>query len=472
AKGWYSGASPFSFLAVKFSKLPTGALIMGVMMQAFFWDCPRVDNREFKWWEYVHANVPSLAKVGFTSLWLPPIHKAANLGGPSMGYDPYDYYDLGEFDQKGGVPTWFGTRSELDQLIQTAHNFGLSVIADTVLNHNSGADAQEVNPITGQTRWTLFTPKSGKFPRNWECFHPSMYETWDEMAFGDMSDLAHRNPHVYAELLKLMRWLIEEVGFDGFRYDFVKGYGANTITAIQEYRYMRDGKPVVPYGVAEFWDSARAIEIWVTLANFSNSNPVDAFDFPLREMLKALCDQYGFSLNNLTTWETVLQKQPQTTVTFVENHDLRDEGRPIVNDKLLAYSYILTHEGYPCVFWHDYYNLDLALDGTPNGIAALVDAHEKYAGGATNVLYVDDNLYIMQRTGYGENPGLVYVLNNRGDSWNGRLVTTQWTNASFQPVAWWSKADMSRPINQSTDRDGRAQFYAPPRGYAVYAIKG
>jgi alpha-amylase len=176
-------------------------------------------------------------------------------------------------------------------------------------------------------------------------------------------------------------------------------------------------------------------------------------------------------LRNLTTWETILQKQPQSTVTFVENHDLRDEGRPIVNDKLLAYSYILTHEGYPCVFWHDYYNYNLGLEGSPNGIAALVDAHEKYAGGATNILHVDDNLYIMQRTGYGDDRGLVYVLNNRGDSWNGRLVTTQWANATFQPVAWWSKTDMFRPINQSTDRDGRAQFYAPPRGYAVYAIR-
>ncbi len=121
-----------------------------------------------------------------------------------------------------------------------------------------------------------------------------MYETWDEMAFGDMPDLSHRNPYVYTELLKLARWLIEEVGFDGFRYDFVKGYGANTITAIQEYRYQRDGKLFQPYGVAEFWDNARAIENWVDLANFSNSNPVDAFDFPMREMLKALCDQYGF----------------------------------------------------------------------------------------------------------------------------------------------------------------------------------
>jgi alpha-amylase len=269
----------------------------------------------------------------------------------------------------------------------------------------------------------------------------------------------------------MAQWLIEGVGFDGFRYDFVKGYGADTITAIQEYRYMRDGKPFVPYGVAEFWDNARAIENWVDLANFSNTNPVDAFDFPLREMLKALCDQYGFSLRALTTWETVLQQQPQSVVTFVENHDLRDEGRPIINDKLLAYSYILTHEGYPCVFWYDYFNLNLALADTSNGIAALVTAHEKYAGGGTEVLYVDDNLYIMQRTGYADKPGLIYVLNNHGDNWNGRMVTTKFHNASFQPVAWWSKTDMARPINQPTDRDGRAQFYAPPRGYAVYAMK-
>ena len=87
-----------------------------------------------------------------------------------------------------------------------------------------------------------------------------MYESWDEMTFGDMPDLSHRNPYVYAELLKLARWLIEEVGFDGFRYDFVKGYGANTIAAFQEYRYMRNGELIVPYGVAEFWDTARTID--------------------------------------------------------------------------------------------------------------------------------------------------------------------------------------------------------------------
>jgi alpha-amylase len=299
-----------------------------------------------------------------------------------------------------------------------------------------------------------------------------MYESWDEMTFGDMPDLSHRNPYVYAEILKFTRWLIEEVGFDGFRYDFVKGYGANTITAIQEYHYMRNGKPFVPYGVAEFWDSATNTLNWVNNANFSNSNPVDAFDFPLRELLKGLCDQYGFGLRSLANSDSILKFQPQSVVTFVENHDLRDEGRPIINDKLLAYSYIMTHEGYPCVFWKDYYNLDLALEGTQNGIAALVTAHEKYAAGATSVLHLDDDLYIMQRRGFDGQPGLVYVLNNRGDHWNGQWVETQWSSTEFAPVAWWSKSDMARPYTQYTSSEGRAQFFAAPRGFAVYAPKG
>ncbi len=83
----------------------------------------------------------------------------------------------------------------------------------------------------------------------------------------------------------------------------------------------------------------------------------------MRELLKGLCDSYGFNLKDLVNGETILKAQPQTTVTFVENHDLRDEGRPIANDKLLAYSYIMTHEGYPCVFWKDYFNYNLALRG-------------------------------------------------------------------------------------------------------------
>jgi alpha-amylase len=269
---------------------------MGVMMQAFHWNCPAVDGHEYQWWEFVRSQIAAIKAAGFTALWVPPAHKAANLNGPSMGYDPYDYYDLGEFNQKGRTETWFGSKQALLDLINEAHAQGLQVIADMVINHNSGADGQELNPFTKTQRWTRFTPASKTFPRNGDCFHPARYETWDDGTFGDMPDLCHRNPFVYDEILKLAKWLVETIGFDGFRYDFVKGYGSWIVTAIQESRYERNGQPLKPYGVGERWDSSRSIENWVNEINAWSDNDVGAFDFPLRDMLRGLCDSYGFDL--------------------------------------------------------------------------------------------------------------------------------------------------------------------------------
>ena len=441
---------------------------MAVMMQAFFWDCPRAARQEFQWWNHVRGHVAALAEAGFGALWLPPVHKAANSGGPSMGYDPYDYYDLGEFDQKGSVNTWFGSKEELLALIGAVHANGMEVIADFVVNRCSGADAQELNPITGEQRWTRFEPASGKFRRDWECFLPNLYESRDEGSYGAMPDLSHRNPYVFGEILKLARWLVEEIGFDGFRYDYVKGYGANTVTAVQEYRYRRAGKLVKPSSVAEYWDNTRPIERWIDITNFSDQNPVRAFDFPLRETLKSICDQYGFGLRNLVHRPSLAKDVNRSAVTFVENHDLRDQGRGIVNDKMLAYGYILTHEGSPCVFWKDYFVEGLGQPGSANGIAALVTAHETHAGGGTEVLWVDDDLYIMQRLGAGNQPGLIFVWNNRGDDWRGAWVRTRWHDREFTPIAWWSGSDTHRPDDQRSGSEGHAPFWAPPRGYAVY----
>lgn len=442
---------------------------MGVLFQAFYWNCPQQEQQDGTWWNFVATKIPELQQAGFTALWLPPANKAANLGGPSMGYDPYDYYDLGDFNQKGRTKTWFGNQAELTALINAAHTANMQVYADLVLDHNNGGDAQEKNPIDGQTRWTVFNPASGKFPRTWEYFHPSPYETFDEMTFGDMPDLCHRNPKVYEEVINLAQWMIETLGFDGFRFDFVKGYAPWMVKAIAELRYLNKGDSgFYPFCVGECWDGERTIDDWLTSINTFMDNPVSAFDFPLHYELKGLCDSYGYSLRNLASAGSVVQDTPSQAVTFVDNHDtIRDPNNAINNDKLLAYSFILSHEGYPSVFWMDWYNSGLAMTGSPNGIAGLVAAHEKYAGGATQVLYSDDNLYIMQRIGSGSQPGLVYVLNNLGNAWNGITVQTQWTNTHFQPVAYGGQ-DTGRPDDKTTAEDGRADFWAAPRGWAVY----
>ena len=76
----------------------------------------------------------------------------------------------------------------------------------------------------------------------------------------------------------------------------------------------------------------------------------------------------------------------------------------------------------PAYFGKTISTYQLAKENSKNGIDALIKVHEQYAGGTTSVLYVDDDLYIMQRNGSGNQEGLIFVLNNRGELWNGRAV--------------------------------------------------
>jgi len=451
---------------------------MGVMMQGFYWDCHHAENLVEKWWDHVKGKLPDLEVAGFTGLWLPPAAKADQRLG--MGYDPCDYFDLGEFDQQGGVPTGFGTRRQLTDLIQACHAHKLEVYADVVYNHCSGG-ALEPNPDSGVPYYTRFVPASGKFPRDYSCFNPSRFEAWDAyFSFGGFPDLCHRSPEVYRWLLENARFLIEEVGFDGFRFDMVKGYGTWMITALLEYRYQpQDGRRNVddnnwkywrPFGVGESWSGDREISEWIDSTNSWSDNPVSAFDFPLRYRLKDLCDTPGYSLRELTRPGTLSQERPFQAVTFVDNHDFRGgDSPPIINDKMLAYAYILTHPGYPCVFWQDYFAYGLALPGEPGGIDALVAAHENSAGGGSVVRFINDDLYLMERLGNGSQSGLIFVLNNRNDRWQGAWIDTNHPDRVFEPVAWRGHGSLDRPLNSRSAGDGRAQFWAPPRGYAVYA---
>ena len=153
-------------------------------------------------------------------------------------------------------------------------------------------------------------------------------------------------------------------------------------------------------------------------------------------------------------------------VTFVENHDVVRDS-PIINDKLLAYAFILTHEGYPCVFWQDYFNWDLAQPNNRTGIDALIKIHEQNAAGPTQVLYMTDDLYVMQRPGDGDHSGLIFVLNNRG-TWNGAWVQTRWANTRLIPAAWRGRDDSGVPEEKWTNESGWVDLWAPPRGYVVY----
>ena len=86
-------------------------------------------------------------------------------------------------------------------------------------------------------------------------------------------------------------------------------------------------------------------------------------------------------------------------MTFVDNHDtIRDDSNAMLHDKLHGLQLHPDSRRLSQRLLEGLVQLRPGSTGTPNGIAALVAAHEKYAGGATEVLFTGDDVYIMQRT--------------------------------------------------------------------------
>jgi glycosidase len=112
-----------------------------VVVQAFWWDNWN-NNFRFKWADYLTELAPRLKALGVDAIWVPPNYK--NDGPGSVGYGPFDQYDLGDKYQKGEtlsdtVRTRSGNKDELLRMIAVMHANGIEVIQDIVLNHTTGA---------------------------------------------------------------------------------------------------------------------------------------------------------------------------------------------------------------------------------------------------------------------------------------------------------------------------------------------
>lgn len=107
------------------------------MMQAFEWYVPA----DQKHWLRLRDAVEGLKATGIDNIWIPPGCKASSPQG--NGYDIYDLYDLGEFDQKGSRSTKWGSKEELKQLVAKATEVGVGIYWDAVLNHKAAADYTE-----------------------------------------------------------------------------------------------------------------------------------------------------------------------------------------------------------------------------------------------------------------------------------------------------------------------------------------
>jgi alpha-amylase len=124
-------------------------------------------------------------------------------------------------------------------------------------------------------------------------------------------------------------------------------------------------------------------------------------------MLKNMCDNpASFNMASLDH-AGLAGVDAYHSVTFVENHDT-DRSDPIVQNKALAYAYILTSEGYPCVFYRDY-STDPGCYGMQVPISNLMWIHEKLASGTTTQRYKNNLVFVYERTGGSH---LLVGLNN------------------------------------------------------------
>jgi alpha-amylase len=404
----------------------------GVMMQYFHWYVPEDGNL----WNQLKDSAADLAKAGITSVWLPPAYKGQG-GGLDVGYGVYDLFDLGEFDQKGSVRTKYGTKEEHIQAVKAAKQAGLNVYADVVFNHKLGADeAEEVeatpydpenrNAAIGEYQtikaYTHFTfpGRGGKYSKmEWHWWHfdaidynefhgeenavyllkGKEFDRSVDLEKGNFDylmgcDLDMDNPEVVGELKYWGEWYTDLTGVDGFRFDAVKHVSAKFFFGWIE--YMRGYTKRNLFAVGEYWSyEVDALHSFIE----NTGGTVSLFDAPLHLNFHiASKSGNGYDMRQIFD-NTLVQQQPSLAVTLVENHDSQglQSLESVVEDwfKPLAYALILLRsEGYPCVFYADYYGAHYKDNGT--------DGNEYEIWMASHKMLIDKFLFARQNHAYGE----------------------------------------------------------------------
>jgi alpha-amylase len=472
----------------------------GVMMQYFHWYTPADGSL----WKQVADQAPALAKIGVTSLWLPPAYKGT-AGGMDVGYGVYDLFDLGEFDQKGSVRTKYGTKDEYLEAIEVAHEAGLRIYADVVFNHKMGADeAEEVeatpfnmddrNATVGEYQnikaWTHFTfpGRAGKYSQmEWHWWH---FDAIDHNAFNEGEsavyllkgksfdqnvdlekgnfdylmgcDLDMENPEVVGELKYWGEWINDTTKVDGYRFDAVKHVSAEFF---QDWlQHVRNYAQRDLFAVGEYWSyEVDALNHFIA----ATEGKVNLFDAPLHYNFHA-ASQAGETYDLRQIFDnTLVQQQPTLAVTLVENHDSQplQSLESIVEPwfKPLAYALILLREaGYPCIFHGDYYGAhyrdnkdgneyEIWMDSHQGLIDKFLSARQNYAYGEQIDYFDHPNTIGWTRLGDTEHPGGMAVVLSNGDD------GSKWMNIGHPNCSYIDITDhLPEPI--VTNNDGWAEF--------------
>ena len=476
------------------------------MMQYFEWYLPSDSTL----WEKVAKDAKHLENIGITDLWLPPAYKGAG-GINDVGYSVYDLYDLGEFNQKGTVPTKYGTKEEYINAIRVLKENNIRVLADIVLNHKMGADELEevlaieedsndrnislsnAKPIKAWTKYIF--PGRGdtysNFKWNWTHFHgvdwdeqaskAAIYKFygkhWDENVDSENgnydylmgADIDLNNFDVVNELKTWGRWYLENAGFSGFRLDAVKHIRAEFFP--EWLGKLRDDTGRELFSVGEYWSANIN-----TLQNYieKTENCMSLFDVPLHyNLYRASISNGEFNMSSIFEG-TLVEKNPEKAVTFVDNHDT-EPGQALeswVLDwfKPHAYSLILLRQsGTPCIFYGDYYGIPEKGVGAKNEILDILLKVRKYfAYGYQTDYFNHPNIIGFTREGDDEHPdsGLAVVMTDK----QGGSIQMNVGKRLANTVLYDCTGNLSETVY--VDNEGNGIFYCKDGSVSVWVKQG
>ncbi len=333
----------------------------GVMLQGFWWD-----SYDATKWTNLTERADELSQY-FDLIWIPNAGTtstgkwALGHGYPipnSMGYDPCYWLEYN---------SCFGLEDELKTMINTYKQKNVGIIEDVVVNHKNGVsgwcdfpnEEKEVGSKTYSITWD--NNDFSEICKNDECNNHGYptngnFDTGDN--FDGYRDLDHTKESTQNNIKAYVQYLLDEMGFVGFRYDMVKGFSDYFIGI-----YNNEAKPT--FSVGEYWDgSPEAIQNWIEGTGKTSA----AFDFPLKFKLNAAISSNQYSELQWKSF-TYNSKYSRYSVTFADNHDT---GRN--NDKLqynwsAANAFLLASPGTPCI-WLPHYNAD------PTNIGAMIKARK------------------------------------------------------------------------------------------------
>jgi len=290
--------------------------------------------------------------LGVTGIWLMPI-----MASPSYhGYDVTDYYQ---------VNPEYGTNEDFKRLIEEAHQRGIRVIIDLVLNHTSSEhpwfiESQEPNsPKRDWYVWSDVEPQG----KGW---HPGVNGGYYYGYFGEhMPDLNYKNPAVTEEMHRVVRYWLEEMGADGFRLDAVKylyedgkriEHAPATHEWLKDFRTFYKGIDPQAFTVGEVWNDSG------TAAKYVGAELDATFDFGLAD---------GMIQSAVSGKEVTAERAGQTTVdayppgqfaTFLANHDQNRTRSRLLDEEQAqtAATLQLTFGGVPFI----YYGEEIGMQGT------------------------------------------------------------------------------------------------------------